>query len=525
MKNKHIKFRSAIPVLILTGLLSLGMYACDDSSGPNEPPTSEEPTDAPLSLHAAYGAWNSSTKSEFASGDQIGVYATPEKDLTGKRHANNIRFSKDENYFTSATPVNLPEPEAHLTVYHPYSVNSLAQDSEQTKVNVHTDQSNVGNYQRSDFMLGTASVLAGHLSNVRINLNRIFSNIKLELTVSPSLGTVEEIRSALVSLELNTSATVNFATSDISTVSDMAEITPYGKLTAKAEKLSGISAIVVPQQVAANHNFINVILAGKRSRYAPSEQLDLRPGMQYTLTVNIDRIGDNVVVDIAVSERPWIQGIPINGEIDEETEEIPPITDIDGNVYQVIKSGYQYWMTSNLKTTKYNDGTPITQMQDATAWSNNGLTQTPAYCYYDNNTANIELYGLLYNWYAVKTELLCPKGWKVPSAEDFAGFIDLQGGVENAGLRLKSTSGWVGFNGQSQPQYQGTNASGFDGRPGGYRYEEGNFSNVGKFGYWWTSTKNDETTALAYYLYFNNSKVVPVSPYNRTGYSVRCIRY
>jgi uncharacterized protein (TIGR02145 family) len=51
------------------------------------------------------------------------------------------------------------------------------------------------------------------------------------------------------------------------------------------------------------------------------------------------------------------------------------------------------------------------------------------------------------------------------------------------GNQLKSTSGWpTGTN--------GTNTSGFNALPGGYRYaEDGSFNLVGTLSYWWTSTQ------------------------------------
>lgn len=66
------------------------------------------------------------------------------------------------------------------------------------------------------------------------------------------------------------------------------------------------------------------------------------------------------------------------------------VTDADGNTYKTIKIGTQVWMGENLKTTQYNDLTPITNVTDNAAWLT--LT-TEAYCSYDN--AAIQTYNYL----------------------------------------------------------------------------------------------------------------------------------
>jgi len=57
--------------------------------------------------------------------------------------------------------------------------------------------------------------------------------------------------------------------------------------------------------------------------------------------------------------------------------------------------GNQVWMAENLKTTRFNDGTPIPIVKDGEEWAH---LKTPACCWYDNDRVNYqETYGTLYN--------------------------------------------------------------------------------------------------------------------------------
>lgn len=61
---------------------------------------------------------------------------------------------------------------------------------------------------------------------------------------------------------------------------------------------------------------------------------------------------------------------------------IETIYDEDGNFYKGIKIGTQVWFNQNLKTTKYNDGTDITEITDDGDWA---ADTTGAYCSYNND--------------------------------------------------------------------------------------------------------------------------------------------
>jgi uncharacterized protein (TIGR02145 family) len=95
------------------------------------------------------------------------------------------------------------------------------------------------------------------------------------------------------------------------------------------------------------------------------------------------------------------------------------VTDQDGNVYKTVKIGTQTWMAENLRTTKYNDGKSIENVIVASKWE--GLS-TGAYGNYNNTTSSdtIATYGRLYNWSAINTGKLAPKGWHVPTDDEWS---------------------------------------------------------------------------------------------------------
>jgi uncharacterized protein (TIGR02145 family) len=192
------------------------------------------------------------------------------------------------------------------------------------------------------------------------------------------------------------------------------------------------------------------------------------------------------------------------------------VTDIDGNVYRTVKIGNQVWMAENLKTSHYNDGISIPNVTDGKEWSN---LMKGAYCYYDNDYSNNAKYGKLYNWYAVNTGKLAPKGWHVPSDKEWQQLLDYLGGDKIAGNNLKSTRGW-------DNNRNGTNSSGFSGLPGGCRYLDGQFSRIGFDASWWSSTKSNtyDDAALNRDLYYSPGSDYRDLSNKEIGLSVRCLK-
>jgi uncharacterized protein (TIGR02145 family) len=193
-------------------------------------------------------------------------------------------------------------------------------------------------------------------------------------------------------------------------------------------------------------------------------------------------------------------------------------SDIDGNVYRVVEIGAQVWFADNLKTTKYNDGSAIPNVTLGTAII--GLT-TGAYCWYNNDINNKNLYGALYNWFSANTGKLCPTGWHVPSDSEYSLLSTVAGGDPSAGNKLKEagTAHWVSPN-------PATNETGFTALPGGYRFVDGNFIGFGTNAYFWSSTEANTQDAWSRILYNNNGVFLRFSTSNfkQSEYSIRCVK-
>ena len=198
------------------------------------------------------------------------------------------------------------------------------------------------------------------------------------------------------------------------------------------------------------------------------------------------------------------------------------VTDIDGNTYQTVKIGDQWWMTENLKVTHYRDGTAIPHVIYDTDWY---WLSVGAYCIYDYGSYwapnNDITYGRLYNWYAVNgSRYIAPTGWHVPSNTDWQSLIDYLGVYNSAGGKLKE----AGISHWNSPNTGATNESGFSVLPGGYRDIYGNYNDMGYHAYFWSSTESSSSSAYIRSLDYNNSGIFNPSGDKNCGFSIRCIK-
>lgn len=212
--------------------------------------------------------------------------------------------------------------------------------------------------------------------------------------------------------------------------------------------------------------------------------------------------------------------ISITGGCRKDKNEPSVVTDGDGNEYSVITIGSRKWLGENLHSTKYNDGTPVPVVTDAAAWKS---LNDAACCWYNNEKERYDsVYGVLYNWHVVNTGKICPKGWHVPTRNEWVEISFNTGGYLIAGKSLKEadTTHWSGAYWQTTAPSD--NQSGFTALPGGSR-SSGLYLGIRDYGAWWSSTPDKSEQPWAFILYASSIETYIDSFDKNQGFSIRCI--
>lgn len=202
------------------------------------------------------------------------------------------------------------------------------------------------------------------------------------------------------------------------------------------------------------------------------------------------------------------------------------VKDADGNVYNTVQIGTQIWMKENLKTTKFNDGTPITKYENTMSWFSINVPQA---LYQWAGTGNLsgvypnplpfDYYGALYNHFAFESGKLAPIGWRIPTMQDF---LTLKAHLANIGfagkqaVALKSNFGWATTSGN------GIDAVGFKGLPNGYVTLSGTVISNEIIANWATTTTTSTTRTIV--TLFDKDTIGIADNSFRFGAGIRCIK-
>ncbi|NWG29540.1 MAG: hypothetical protein HXY48_13560 [Ignavibacteriaceae bacterium] len=185
-----------------------------------------------------------------------------------------------------------------------------------------------------------------------------------------------------------------------------------------------------------------------------------------------------------------------------------------GKDYNTVLIGNQCWLKENLDV-----GTMISSEIHST---DNSIVEK--YCY-DNNPANCDTYGGLYQWNEAMQYVtiegaqgICPTGWHIPSQADIETLISSAGGNGNL---LKAVN-------QGYGSGVGTDFFGFSALLGGNKeyIQHWTFMHLTMRGHFWSSSlRVSDSYVYRIFLWDDRPDISPFwSSVFTLGFSVRCIK-
>jgi uncharacterized protein (TIGR02145 family) len=178
-----------------------------------------------------------------------------------------------------------------------------------------------------------------------------------------------------------------------------------------------------------------------------------------------------------------------------------------GQSYKSVVIGTQEWMVKNLDVSTFRNGESIPEAKTAKEWLAAYQSESPAWCYYNNDSKNGEKYGKLYNWYAVNDPRgIAPTGWHVPTDAEWKTLIASMGGINSAFTKLKDSDGFAALH------------------SGARYYKDASFNHMGNITFWWSASKNDKWNAWYHAMHFGYKQVARDNGGMNTGHSVRCVK-
>jgi uncharacterized protein (TIGR02145 family) len=276
-------------------------------------------------------------------------------------------------------------------------------------------------------------------------------------------------------------------------------------------------------------------------------------------TIACDKIPDPEDIDIGDDQLQTTQSssTDLSSSSSSSSIENGSVT-YQGQTYKTVKIGSQTWMAENL-----NYDAPGSECYEILYQCPDDYEECPdLYSYCDSK------YGRLYDWATAmniaatatncagdRSEVtnclpsqpypynyhqgICPAGWHLPKKAEWEELFSYVESIRNpyyrgAGEHLKAKTGWDEWYWVcectkdpcplcAQPfPWHGEDTFGFAALPGGIGIH--GFSDMGKQGYWWSSTANAATTAYNSKMSYNSGFAELDNNYKHSKMSVRCVK-
>ena len=233
----------------------------------------------------------------------------------------------------------------------------------------------------------------------------------------------------------------------------------------------------------------------------------------------------------------------VRGEESRYSEDLKAVTDqihwscggwisYNDDIYRTVEIGDQCWFVENLRTEKYSDGEKIPNPESDESWREASENKEGAFSCYDNDPKNCEVYGALYNAYAVMEGKLCPDGWSIPTDEELKE-LEIELGMDpevvdkqywrGYPVGVKLMGNYMLWEEDGNRDHELFGESGFDAQPGGHRMSGGRFSYLGARSNIWSSTIKSSAWRRTI-IHDSSGRLRRTAAAKGFGFSARCLK-
>ncbi len=270
--------------------------------------------DLPIRISASLNVYTRATDNSFEQGDVLGLYlvkwtsGTPGILQGTGNYGDNLSFSLTSSGWQTSTTAQYPQDGEKLDfyAYHPY-VSSSALDGEGYRVHrAATDQRQESAYKGSDLLMASASGVSAGTAAVHLQFSHMLSKMEIELKAGEGL-TLEELTEARITIKgVKTSGKVHLSSKACQTDETKEDVIAHGtfSLAAGGEKLTGVSAIVYPQEIASGVELIEIGLGEEKYLFTTTKPITLQAGYKSIFTITLSR--NSLSVETGVTD--WTEG-------------------------------------------------------------------------------------------------------------------------------------------------------------------------------------------------------------------------
>lgn len=179
----------------------------------------------------------------------------------------------------------------------------------------------------------------------------------------------------------------------------------------------------------------------------------------------------------------------------------------------------QNWTYPNLNVSHFLNGDTIPEAKTEEDWARASKEKKPAWSHFNNEASESYNKGKLYNWYALADPRgIVPKGYRIPSLDDYLQLAKNCGGVQVAAQKLKCPYAWG-----DDENTDGSDYSFFDLIPYGFHDARGFISGEDIAAFWTITSNNADNANYIYFAKGRKDMVTTFEASKSTGFSVRVI--